>query len=133
LEPWEALPGVGCAPGRPLCRRELVCSSWRVWCSGGGVPTMCSDFVFRSERAGAVVEKFWPGIAPIWCGVWLTEQLESHRTVNACSALCLNAVGQVGLCLVDRLGTAGGKGSGWMWLLPEACVGSAWLRFFLGF
>jgi hypothetical protein len=29
----------------------------------------------------------------------LTERLEGHRTVNACSALCLSAVGQLGLVL----------------------------------
>jgi hypothetical protein len=68
-----------------------------VWCSGGCVPTLCS---VPNVRDRAVVEKILPGIAPIWCGVWLTERLESHQTVNACSALCLNAVGQVGLVLM---------------------------------
>jgi hypothetical protein len=60
------------------------------------------------------VEKISPGIAPIWCGVWLTERLESHRTVNACSALCLSAVGQVGL-LLDGLLAIGGNGE-WSWV-----------------
>jgi hypothetical protein len=75
------------------------------------------------------MEKFLPGITPIWCGVWLTERLESHRTVNACSALCLNAVGQVGLLLVDLLVTVGNgvrldKGS-------SECLCGSWMAWIL--
>jgi hypothetical protein len=99
----SSLETLGGVSGRAVCSRETnwlvgVVDSFimaGVWCSDSGVPTLCS--------VPNVLEQSWnflPGIAPIWSGVWLTEQLESHQTVNGCSTLCLNAIGQVGLVLM---------------------------------